>query len=159
MGNQRPVPHIQVCSLEAVREADVDLYDGVITIEDSQIEHPFRIEGDFPLQRVIRFDDVVFSGDEWIAPEEYHIQSALGFSQLWEQPSLLIHCHAGMSRSPAIALAIIADSMGKGEEAAAVRELLKTVPLCTPNQRVVEITDRILDRGGALLETLKCKLE
>ena len=30
-------PYIQICSLEAVREADVTAYDGVITIEDSSI--------------------------------------------------------------------------------------------------------------------------
>ena len=35
---------IQICSLEAVREFDTSLYDGVITDEDSDIEDPFRVD-------------------------------------------------------------------------------------------------------------------
>ncbi len=35
---------IQICSLEAVREIDTSLYDGVITVEDSDIEDPFRVD-------------------------------------------------------------------------------------------------------------------
>ena len=62
----------------------------------------------------------------------------------WELPTLLIHCRAGMSRSPAITLAIFADWLGEGREEEAVGELLKTAPLCTPNQLVVETADRVL---------------
>ena len=35
---------IRICSLHAVRETDISIYDGVITIEDSRIEDPFRVE-------------------------------------------------------------------------------------------------------------------
>ena len=124
MGKAKSVPYIQICSLETAREADIMAYDGIITIEDSGIREPFRVEGDFPLQRVLSFDDITAPIDNWIVPEEHHIRSALVFARQWEQPSLLIHCHAGMSRSPAIALAIIADWLGKGDDTAAIRELL-----------------------------------
>ena len=36
-------PVIQICSLEAARESDLSIYDGVITIEETTIENPFRI--------------------------------------------------------------------------------------------------------------------
>ena len=42
MSVDKPVPHIQICSLEAAREADIGAYDGVITIENSTIGDPFR---------------------------------------------------------------------------------------------------------------------
>ena len=82
------------------------------------------------------------------------MRSALEFAEEWGYPSLLIHCHAGMSRSPAIALAIIANCLGVGTEQEAVRELLKIVPLCTPNKLLVEIIDSELNRNGRLIRAL-----
>ena len=56
-----------------------------------------------------------------------------------------------MSRSPAIALAILADWLGKGHEAEAVRKLFKIARLCTPNELVIEIANSVLERQGALI--------
>ena len=145
-------PHLQICSLEAAREACIEAYGGVITIENSVIEEPFRIARKHPPQCIIRFDDVTFPGDDWILPHDRHVRAALKFAHQWEQPSLLIHCHAGMSRSPAIGLAILADWLGAGKEDEAGRELLKVARVCVPNKLVVEIADRILGRDGALLK-------
>jgi len=150
--NESVVPHIQVCSLEAAKEADINGYDGIITIEDSEIRDPFRVESGYPPQRVLSFDDIAAPIDDWVVPTEHHVRSALTFARQWEQPSLLIHCHAGMSRSPAIALAIFADWLGSMKEDEAVSELLKTAHLCTPNKLLVEITDRVLCREGRLIE-------
>ena len=155
MIGDRPIPLIQVCSLEAAKEADVIAYDGVITIEDSRITDPFRCDGSYPPQLVLRFDDIVEPVDDWVMPKETHIRSALKFVHQWELPSLLIHCHAGMSRSPAIALAIIAEWFGDNREDEAVRELLSIARLCTPNRLVVEIADSVLGREGRLVQACK----
>ena len=56
-----------------------------------------------------------------------------------------------MSRSPAIALAILADWLGDGHEAEAVKELLRIARLCTPNKFIIEIADEVLRRQGALI--------
>ena len=149
------VPYIQICSLEAAREADIEAYDGIITIENSEIEEPFRVESDYPPQRVLTFDDIAAPMDNWVVAEEYHVRSALVFARQWDQPSLLIHCHAGMSRSPAIALAILADWLGEGREDEAVKELIKVAPLCTPNMLVVNISDRVLGRAGRLVDVVQ----
>jgi predicted protein tyrosine phosphatase len=93
--------------------------------------------------------------DNWVVAEEYHVRSALVFARQWDQPSLLIHCHAGMSRSPAIALAILADWLGEGREDEAVKELIKVAPLCTPNMLVVNISDRVLGRAGRLVDVVQ----
>ena len=60
-----------------------------------------------------------------------------------------------MSRSPAIALAIIADWLGARREDEALKELLKIANLCTPNELIVEIADRVLEREGRLVEACK----
>ena len=152
MQGNRVVPYIQICSLGAAREADIKAYDGIITIEDSEIAEPFRVKSDYPPQRVLTFDDITAPIDNWVVPEEYHVRSALVFARQWDQPSLLIHCHAGMSRSPAIALAILADWLGAGREDEAMKELIKLAPLCTPNRLVLEIADRVLGQAGCLVE-------
>jgi len=152
MHHESRVPSIDICSLGIAREADLTLYDGVITIEDSTVEKPFRIETTHPPQRIIVFDDITSPIDDYVVLEEWQVRSALSFARQFECPSLLIHCHAGMSRSPAIALAILADFLGKGKEEKAVRELLKVVSLCTPNRFVLETADRVLAREGRLVE-------
>jgi len=148
MHHESRVPFIHICSLGITRKADLTLYDGVITIEDSTIEDPFRIETTHPPQRIIVFDDITRPIDDYVVLEEWQVRSALSFARQFECPSLLIHCHAGMSRSPAIALAIFVDWLGKGREEETLRELLKVVPVCTPNKLVVKIADRVLGLEG-----------
>jgi predicted protein tyrosine phosphatase len=53
----------------------------------------------------------------------------------------IIHCGAGLSRSPAIAYAIFR-SQGKSKEAA-MAEVLKRVPPAIPNKWIVKLTDQI----------------
>ena len=160
MRTPRGIPFIQICSLEEAREADLSGFGGVITIEDSHITNPLRAESVETRQLVLRFDDtgdkpvedyLQLLFDHCIPPNRSHVRAALTFARECGETSLLIHCHAGMSRSPAIALAILADWLGDGHEAEAVKELLKIARLCTPNKLVIEIADELLGRQGALM--------
>ena len=146
---------IQICSLEAAREADLSIYDGVITIEDSTIEDPLRIGSRPPDQLVLRFDDISVPMDDFIEPQEAHIERALAFADTIGEGSLLIHCHAGISRSSAIALAIIAKRLGPGKEKEAVKVLEKINPHARPNKSMVWFTDEILDRNMKLYKTAR----
>ena len=73
-------PSIQICSLEAAREGDLSIYNGVITIEDTTIENPFRILDKACPQLVLRFDDISTPVDDWIEPSEKHVIRALNFA-------------------------------------------------------------------------------
>ena len=146
---------IQICSLEAAREADLSIYDGVITIEDSTIEDPFRVESSSPNQLVLRFDDISLPIDGFIEPKEIHIERALSFADMIGEASVLIHCHAGISRSSAIALAIIAKRLGPGKEKEAVKALEQINPNARPNKSMVWFTDEILDRDMKLYKTAR----
>ena len=145
-------PSIQICSLEAAREIDHSIYDGVITIEDSTIEDPLRIDSSECPQLVLCFDDISQPVDNYILPTESHIKRALQFADELGDGSLLIHCHAGVSRSSGIALAIIASGRGKGHEKESVKELEKINPNCTPNKLIVWFSDEILGREGKLFK-------
>ena len=144
---------IHICSLEGVREADISLYDGVITIENSFEENPFRYRDEYPKQLILRFDDISVPVDEFIEPEEKHVLQALSFAEKIGEGSILIHCHAGISRSSAIALAIITKKLGRGKEVESINILEKINPHARPNKLLVWLTDEILERNKKLYDT------
>ena len=145
---------IQICSLAAAKKIDHTIYDGVITIEDSFEEHPLRIDPIICSQLVLKFDDISQPVEGYILPEEQHIQKALDFAENINNGSLLIHCLAGISRSSAIALAIIAQKLGIGKEKQAIKELQRINPYCMPNKLIVWLTDNIL-KNTNLFKTAK----
>lgn len=67
---------------------------------------------------------------------------------------ILVHCHAGVSRSTAFALCLISHRFGAGREADAFEAFLRIVNKPWPNRRIVEILDHHLERRGALLQPL-----
>jgi predicted protein tyrosine phosphatase len=144
---------IHICSLEGVREADISLYDGVITIENSFEENPFRYRDEYPKQLILRFDDISVPVDEFIEPEEKHVLQALSFAEKIGEGSILIHCHAGISRSSAIALAIITKKLRREKEFESINILEKINPHARPNKLLVWLTDEILERNKKLYDT------
>ena len=149
---------IHICSLEAVKEMDTSIYDGIITIEDSNIENPFRVRSGENKQLILRFDDINQPIDDYVIPQMSHIKRALDFADKIEDGSLLIHCRAGISRSSAIALAVIAKRLGSGKEEEAVNTLEHINPNCRPNKSIVEMTDELLERDGKLYKEVDEKL-
>jgi len=64
---------------------------------------------------------------------------------------VLIHCEAGVSRSSAAALIIYACWLGPGCEPEAMGRVRAQRPIAIPNRRMVELADRLLERGGRLV--------
>jgi predicted protein tyrosine phosphatase len=80
---------------------------------------------------------------------EQHIQSFFHF--LKEKPErLLIHCVAGLSRSPA--LAILAICAIHGDIIKACAAVKRAIPFASPNRRVLALGDGALNLGGRLIE-------
>lgn len=68
---------------------------------------------------------------------------------------LLVHCHQGQSRSPALAYAALALHLGPGREREAWKAMRAAAPNCWPNGLLVAAADEQLGRGGALLAELE----
>jgi len=68
---------------------------------------------------------------------------------------LLIHCTHGASRSPAAAYAILCLWLGKGREVQAKDFLLKIRPGAVPNLLVVAYADKLIRRGGKMVEAIQ----
>ncbi|MGE3147800.1 MAG: hypothetical protein AB7K04_01920 [Pseudorhodoplanes sp.] len=130
---------------------------GVITIEDphARAARQLRFHSDpRPAHLVLRFEDLDAQHDGIRTPLISDVEQALAFAQAVGGP-LLIHCYAGVSRSTAIALSIIASRHPAGAERRALDALLAIAAQAVPNLLVVRHADHLLRRNGALFETVR----
>ncbi len=99
---------------------------------------------------VLRFHDIAGPADGLIPPDAALVGRLLDFARAWspEEGPLLIHCHAGVSRSTAAAYAVACDRAGPGREAALAAGLRGLSPSATPNRLLVALADDILGRRG-----------
>jgi predicted protein tyrosine phosphatase len=63
---------------------------------------------------------------------------------------VLVHCQAGISRSTAAAIILMAVRLGPGHEDEAVAHVFAICPEARPNRRMLELADAALETGGAL---------
>lgn len=107
----------------------------------------------------LRFHDIIEDEPGQHAPRLEHIDQILAFGRdLTAEPpeaaSLLVHCHAGISRSSAAMLLLLAQARPAAEADALARAILAIRPHAWPNLRMVEMGDARLGRGGALVRAL-----
>ena len=104
----------------------------------------------------LRFHDVIEpSRPEISPPNEEHVARLLAFGQelMAERPAdahLLVHCHAGVSRSTAALALILAQARPDASAGEVLAEVLRIRPKAWPNLLILEIGDAQLGRGGAL---------
>lgn len=138
---------ITVTNLATVRAIDLSHYSGVITIEEPDINVPFRT--DAVPQLVLQFHDIDMTKLGYVEPEPEHVQQALNFARE-TSGTLLVHCRKGISRSTAIALTIASDRLGAGKERQACEWLRTAYPAAQPNRLVVFCLDEIRGDGHRL---------
>ncbi|WP_279100528.1 tyrosine phosphatase family protein [Bartonella apis] len=99
----------------------------------------------------LEFNDINEPQEGLIAPSETEIYKLLDIAKNWNRSyPLLINCYMGISRSTAAAFVIACALEQKKTEAAIARLLRKNSPTATPNKLMVELADKILDRGGRM---------
>lgn len=105
----------------------------------------------------LQMNDIAFKGTgDLIAPDEAHVLQLIEFAKEWDQSApLLIHCWMGVSRSPAAALAVALSLFPDQDEEQLVLRLRAASPFATPNTRIIEIADRLLQRDGRLVTAVK----
>jgi predicted protein tyrosine phosphatase len=105
----------------------------------------------------LRFHDVIEDVPGMIPPGDEHVAQLLAFGRdlLAEPPPdahLLVHCHAGVSRSTASMMVMIAQAQPQRVALSIAEEILCIRPQAWPNLRIIEMGDAQLGRGGALIE-------
>ena len=147
-----PIPGIDIAGLYEAERIKSE-YDAVISIADPD-ESTLGILYAPPEQIILRFADIDAPWPGFPLPTIDHAAKALAFARLNANEDLLVHCSAGVSRSPAVALGIIADRLGRGFEEAALAAVIAKRPEALPNMMVVHHMDEALGRGGALVRAL-----
>jgi predicted protein tyrosine phosphatase len=126
----------------------------VLSIIDTHEPVPPALEAFLDIDHeLIRFDDVVAEYPGFEACTMQHVARVLEFGERAHKAPgshILVHCHAGVSRSQAAA-AILMCQHAPGQEEAAFLRLLELRQHGWPNTRMVEFADQLLKRDGALL--------
>jgi predicted protein tyrosine phosphatase len=117
--------------------------------EQDQPPTPLEVRAEDHLRLLM--DDVAEPSLRYTAPDRSHIERLLAF--LRSSPpdgSIVIHCLAGVSRSPAAALVALALE-APGRELDAARLLREAAPFASPNRLLIQVADQVLRRNGALV--------
>ncbi|MBS0518097.1 MAG: dual specificity protein phosphatase family protein [Proteobacteria bacterium] len=152
-----PSQKVTICGIpELPRHAAIGV-SHVLSIIDTHEPRPEALDEYFDIDHLLlRFDDVVaeYPGFEACVPQ--HIERVLAFGErIHAAPDshVLVHCHAGVSRSTAAA-AILMAQHAPGQEEEAFLRILELRPHGWPNTRMVEFADKLLGRDGAMLRGL-----
>lgn len=158
---------LTVCGLDELPHHRASGVSHILSLLDPDTPDPEMLLAHPPHRRmVLRFHDVIEKSSprgngSWgaVAPEEQDIarlldfaREALGSSSSAQPAHLLAHCHAGISRSTAAGILILATARPASSGEAIVEELLHLRPQAWPNLLILELGDKLLGRGGEILD-------
>jgi predicted protein tyrosine phosphatase len=151
---------LTICGLDELHDHSAAPVTHVLSILDPEAPVPPAFERYASVRRhwVLRFHDVSGPIGDARVPEEADVEQILAFAAELQEGTpnahLLVHCHAGVSRSTAAA-AILLAQRNPGREDEAFRYVARVRPCAWPNRRMVEIADRLLRCEGRLIEGLQ----
>jgi len=107
----------------------------------------------------LRFHDIIEERPGEMAPTQADVERLLLFGQRLiaeadAEPGrehLLVHCHAGVSRSTAAMTLILAQARPRHTAAEVMAAVVGIRPQAWPNLRMIEMGDRLLGRGGDIV--------
>jgi predicted protein tyrosine phosphatase len=148
-----------ICGFEEACERAAS-FDAVISIESPDATpttgrlRRFRAAAE-PAHKVLRFHDVE-DVHQARPPTRRHVRAGLEFARRHAGRRLLIHCYAGVSRSTALAYAILVHRHGAvGREYGMLERLLALRPQACPNRLVVRHADALLGCGGRMVQAVE----
>jgi predicted protein tyrosine phosphatase len=144
---------LTVCGLD-----ELDRHSGrgvthVLSLLDPEWPDPGAFSGFDPhLRLTLRFHDAIEPGRNIVLPQRTDVDAILAFGRGAgdEVPHLLIHCHAGVSRSTAAMAMILAQALPHEKEDAIFDRLVEIRPGAWPNSRMIAFADELLGRDGRL---------
>jgi len=158
-GDKKPlVPYrLTICGLAELERFCRDGVTHVLSILDPEWPEPEPFAAfDSHHRECFYFDDVIAVRAGARAAERHDIERLLRFGETLTRDDvrhLLVHCHAGVSRSTAAA-AILMAQHNPGRETEAFERIAEIRPRSWPNSLLVRMADDVLDRRGALTAAL-----
>jgi predicted protein tyrosine phosphatase len=148
-------PH-HVCGLSELHAAPLAEAARIVSILDPGTKSPVELRGFSAKTLTLTFYDIVEATPNYdVLPDRSHIEAVLDFDRAAiASDRLVVHCHAGVSRSTASFVALLAQRRPK-HEAAVFAELRSVRPCSWPNSRIIALADDILGTGGSLTRELR----
>jgi predicted protein tyrosine phosphatase len=151
---------ITVCGIDELGDhCDVGVSHVLSILDPSEPELP--VFGSFgEHERVeLRFDDVIEESPNLVAPNRGDVEAILTFGRsLSAEPSscahLLVHCHAGVSRSTAAMTLILARARPDLSADIILSEVLRIRSQAWPNLRIIELGDEVLGGNGEIVSAV-----
>jgi predicted protein tyrosine phosphatase len=149
---------ISVCGIEELSGHCETGVSHVLSILDPDwpVPEAFGVFGEHA-KLELRFHDVIEADIAGTTPpREEDVSALLAFGRdLMAEPPpeahLLVHCHAGVSRSTASMALVLAQGLPDIGADRVFAEVLRIRAQAWPNLRIVEMGDALLGRGGALV--------
>jgi predicted protein tyrosine phosphatase len=131
----------------------------VLSILDPGWPEPEAFGAFDPHRRLeLRFHDVIEADPGCVAPERLDVEQLLTFARdltKARDTHLLVHCHAGVSRSTAAATLILAQTRPDRPAEEALQAVVRQRPRAWPNLRILELGDALLERRGEIVEAAR----
>jgi predicted protein tyrosine phosphatase len=157
--NQLTPFQVTICGIEELEGHCARGVTHVLSILDPGWPEPDSLSRfDINRRLRLRFHDVIESQPGWIAPERWDVELLLAFSRdltMANEAHLLVHCHAGVSRSTAAATLVMAQTCPDRPAAEVLQEVVRLRPRAWPNLRILEFGDEILGRRGEIVEAAR----
>ena len=147
---------ITICGFAELARYSAAGFAHVVSILDPGVPAPAEFAS-FAKHRhlELRFHDVIEEGADVECPRTEHIRRLLSFARdIPAHAPLLIHCHAGFSRSPASAILILAQARPELSAGDIVSELLRIRSNVWPNLRMIEVGDKLLGRSDEIIRAV-----
>ena len=102
----------------------------------------------------LRFHDVIDADPGCVPPERPDVEQLLSFGRDLANAKgahILVHCHAGVSRSTAAATLILVQARPDQPAEEALQTVVRRRPRAWPNLRILELGDALLGRRGEIV--------
>ena len=108
----------------------------------------------------VRFHDIIDPAPGLVLPQPEHVAAILAFGRdMLAEPAsarhLLVHCHAGISRSTASMAMLLPQALPDQPAATALEMVLRIRAQAWPNTRMIGFADAMLGRNGELIEATR----
>jgi len=146
---------LTICGIPELDEHCAAGVTHVLSILDPDTPDPPAFAAFAPHHRLaLRFHDIIDTLPDRLAPAKADVERLLAFGhELSDTPGnhLLIHCHAGVSRSTASAALILAQARPDRPARDALEAVAQLRPRAWPNLRILEFGDELLGRNGEIV--------
>ncbi|MCA8908557.1 MAG: dual specificity protein phosphatase family protein [Rhodospirillaceae bacterium] len=149
---------LSICGLDELPAFAAEGVSHVVSILDPDYPDPEDFAAFLPHRRaVLRFDDVIVTGDLYQAPGAGDVAAILNVGRELAADGathVLVHCHAGVSRSTAAAALLLAQRMPDAIDDV-FDEIHRVRPRSWPNSLIVRLGDAQLGLAGRLVAAMQ----